>query len=86
MYVTYIHTLFFLHSPCLHTLFTALLSFSYQKSKPTVCLSSSHFFIQQSFFPLLCDRLPSPFLPHPCHDLSAPLFCSGVRGPEGGFS
>lgn len=43
------------------------------------------------YFLLPCSALILPFarclfLPHLCLPLSSPLFCSGVQGPEGGFS
>lgn len=46
-----------LHSPCLPTLFTSLLSFSFQESKPTVCRVPTSSFGNLSF---LCSALGSP--------------------------
>lgn len=48
---------FLLHSPCLPTLFTSLLSFSFQESKPTVCRVPTSSFSNLSF---LCSALGSP--------------------------
>lgn len=62
-----------LHSPCLPTLFTSLLSFSFQESKPTVCrLLHSAIFL--SFAPLSISSSSVPRSLRP----SVLLWCPGA--------
>lgn len=71
-----------LHSPCLPTLFTSLLSFSFQESKPTVCrlLHSAIFLsfaLRSAPLSISSSSVPRSLRP------SVLLWCPG---PEGGFS